>query len=97
MLEGVVVHNLQSKSVLLEHPSTFSLLGVLMIKAVLVDLPNHQPCQLPVIAVNESNVTIPARSALLNRDMQLIPLFMFQGKAGSVQDGASGGSGDTRG
>lgn len=67
MLVGVVVHNLQSKkSILVEHPSTFSLPGGLMIKTYLVDLPNHQPCQLPVMVVNESDhyVTIPARSAI---------------------------------
>ena len=68
VLEGIAInHSLQSeKSVIIEHPSSFSLPGGLTVKACLINIPNIQPCQLPVIVTNESthDIVIPARSAV---------------------------------
>ena len=54
------------KEVVIEHPTSFSLPGGLMVKSVLVDLPPTQPGPLPVVITNESDhdVVISARAAI---------------------------------
>lgn len=65
VLEGCVAANRFSteKSVVLEHPSSSSLPGGLLVKTCLVDLPAKQPCKVPVILTNESDhdVIVPQR------------------------------------
>lgn len=54
------------KEVLIQHPTSFSLPGGLMVKSSLVDLPPVQPVHLPVVIANESDhdVMIPTRVAI---------------------------------
>lgn len=54
------------KEVVIQHPTSFSLPGGLMVKSGLVDLPPVQPAHLPVVITNESDhdVVIPARAAV---------------------------------
>uniref|UniRef100_A0A3B3CR12 Gypsy retrotransposon integrase-like protein 1 n=1 Tax=Oryzias melastigma TaxID=30732 RepID=A0A3B3CR12_ORYME len=54
------------KTVLLEHPQSSSLPGGLVIKSCLIDLPQHQPCHLPVVVSNETShsIQIPAQAVL---------------------------------
>lgn len=68
VLEGVSpVNGFQNeKSVLVEHPSSSSLPGGLLVKAGLVDLPRQRPYKLPVVICNESDhdIVIPARCTI---------------------------------
>ncbi|KAL0160010.1 hypothetical protein M9458_043735, partial [Cirrhinus mrigala] len=68
VLEGVSpVNGFQNeKSVLIEHPNLPSLLGGLLVKAILVDLPFGRPYKLPVIICNESDhdVVIPPKGTI---------------------------------
>lgn len=54
------------KEVLIQHPTSFSLPGGLMVKSGLVDLPPVQPAHLPVVLTNESDhaIIVPARAAI---------------------------------
>lgn len=54
------------RSVIMEYPSSSSLPGGLLVKTCLLDLPNRQPCGLPVVISNESehDITIPAKSVI---------------------------------
>eukprot|EP00064_Thunnus_orientalis_P023816 superscaffoldBa00009410_g24077 len=68
VLEGVAPMNgFQSeKSVLIEHPSSSSLPGGLLVKAALIDLPQRRPNKLPVVICNESDhdIAIPAKCTI---------------------------------
>lgn len=68
VLEGCLVTRLfqGEKAVILEHPTSSSLPGGLLVKTCLVDLPKHQPCFLPVVVSNESDheIHIPARAII---------------------------------
>lgn len=68
VLEGIApVDGLQNeKSVVIEHPSSPSLPGGLLVKASLVDFPQRQPYKLPVVICNESNhdIVIPAKCTI---------------------------------
>lgn len=65
VLEGCVAASrfATEKSVVLEHPSSSSLPGGLLVKTCLVDLPNKQPYKVPVELTNESehDVIVPQR------------------------------------
>lgn len=65
VLEGCVAASRVSteKSVVLEHSSSSSLPGGLLVKTCLVDLPTTQPCKIPVILTNETDhaVIVPQR------------------------------------
>lgn len=54
------------KEAVIQHPTSFSLPGGLMIKSALVSLPPLQPGHLPVVITNESDhdIVIPARAAI---------------------------------
>lgn len=54
------------KAVIIQHPTSFSLPGGLMVKSTLVDLPALHPCHLPVVLTNESDhdVILPARAMI---------------------------------
>lgn len=54
------------KAVIIQHPTSFSLPGGLMVQSCLVDFDPLQPCHLPVVITNESdhNVILPARAAI---------------------------------
>lgn len=68
VLEGCLTARLlrEEKVVVVEHPASFCLPGGLMVKACLINLPQHRPCHLPVVITNESDhpVIIPARAAI---------------------------------
>ncbi|KAL3967235.1 hypothetical protein ACER0C_029268 [Sarotherodon galilaeus] len=68
VLEGCLVTRLfqGEKAVILEHPTSSSLPGGLMVKTCLVDLPQRRPCFLPVVVSNESDheIHIPARAII---------------------------------
>lgn len=66
VLEGTSANCFSQNAVLVEHPSSFSLPGSLIVRSCLVDCSKLQPGQLPVIVSNESDhdVIIPARSAI---------------------------------
>ncbi|CAJ1057667.1 unnamed protein product [Xyrichtys novacula] len=63
VLEGCVAVSrfANEKSVVLDHPSSSSLPGGLLVKPCLVDLPTKQPRKVPVVLTNESdrNVIVP--------------------------------------
>lgn len=64
VVEGIAVaNNIQNeKTVVVEHPSSSSLPGGLVVKACVIDLPNQRSFKLPVIVSNisEHDVVIPA-------------------------------------
>lgn len=68
VFEGCLVTRLfhGEKAVILEHPTSSSLPGGLMVKTCLVDLPQRRPCFLPVVVSNESDheIHIPARAII---------------------------------
>lgn len=68
VLDGLVIAPIlrDEKAVLVQHPSSFSLPGGLMVKACLVDFPQGHPCRLPVLITNESDhdVTIPSKASV---------------------------------
>ena len=66
VLEGTTTNCFLQNAVVIEHPSSFSLPGNLIVQSCLVDCSKLQPCQLPVIVSNESDhdVIIPARSVI---------------------------------
>lgn len=63
VIEGIAVTNnfREEKTVVVEHPSSSSLPGGLIVKACLVDLPSQRPFKLPVIVSNisEHDVVVP--------------------------------------
>ncbi|KAK7909681.1 hypothetical protein WMY93_014365 [Mugilogobius chulae] len=68
VLEGQVIAPLLQgeKAVIVQHPSSFSLPGGLIVKSCLVDFPCTQPCRLPVVITNESDhdVIVPPKTAI---------------------------------
>lgn len=68
VLEGLLATRLLQgeKAVVIEHPTSYSLPGGLVVQTCLVDLPASQPCFLPVVVTNESDhpITIPARAII---------------------------------
>lgn len=57
---------LQGEKEVIQHPTSFSLPGGLIVKSSLFDLPPVQPASLPVVITNESDhdIVIPARVAI---------------------------------
>uniref|UniRef100_A0A8C6PS61 ribonuclease H n=1 Tax=Nothobranchius furzeri TaxID=105023 RepID=A0A8C6PS61_NOTFU len=68
VLKGCLVTRLfhGEKAVILEHPTSTSLPGGILVKTCLVDLPQLRPCSLPVVVSNESDhdIHIPARAII---------------------------------